>query len=285
MNGTLSLRKPFWLNKKIDFALCREVKSLLRGLGVNTICEEARCPNLSQCFSKKIVTFMILGNICTRDCRFCNVRKGKPKEVDYSEPVRVAEAVKRLNLKYVVITSPTRDDLPDGGASIFSLTVKEIKCLDSVQGVEVLIPDFMAQPELVRKVIEASPTVVVHNLETVPSLYSIIRSRANYQRCLKVLQLVKEINPSIPTKSGIMLGLGEEKREVREVLQDLREVGCDFLTIGQYLPPSNVHYPVKRYVPPEEFAFWEEIGLKMGFKRVLSSPYVRSSYWAQRFLD
>lgn len=276
------MRKPYWLNKKVDLSVLREIKSMLRKLHVNTVCEEAFCPNISECFGQKIATFMILGDTCTRNCAFCGVKKGSPSPPDSTQPQKVKEAVKKLRLEYVVITSPTRDDLDDGGASIFYSTVKEIKSLDWVKKVEVLIPDFGGSRDSIKKVVESKPDVISHNLETVPSLYLRVRREADYTRSLKVLRLVKELNPKIFTKSAIMLGLGEKEWEVKKVLEDLRSVGCDFLSVGQYLPPSKTHYPCQ-YIPLEKFLFWGKVGLQLGFKNVKSSPYIRSSYFAHTY--
>ncbi|MCK4809936.1 MAG: lipoyl synthase [Candidatus Omnitrophica bacterium] len=279
------MKKPSWLNKKLDLSLSRNLKTLLKGLNLHSVCEEALCPNISECFGKGVAAFMILGNICTRDCKFCGVRKGIPAGVDLAEPGRVKEAVKRLRLEYVVITSPTRDDLEDAGANIFCLTVKELKTLGSVKKIEILIPDFLGRKGLLEKVLKSSPNVVAHNLETVPSIYSLIRSKAYYERSLKILKFIKEINPGIYTKSAIMLGLGEKDFEVRDVLRDLIEVDCDFLSIGQYLPPSKSSWPLKKCVSPEEFKQWQDLALKMGFRKVLSAPYVRSSYLAHTYFN
>jgi lipoic acid synthetase len=278
------MRKPIWLDKKINLSYSRELKSLLRRLGIHTVCEEASCPNLSECFSRGVATFMILGVSCTRNCRFCGVKKGNPKELDFDEPTKIREAVKKLNLEYVVITSPTRDDLDDGGASLFFLTVKELRALECVKKVEVLIPDFWARPELIEKVLGAGPNVVSHNLETVPSIYPKVRDKADYNRSLEVLKLVKKINPNIFTKSGIMLGLGEEEGEVQRVLEDLVGAGCDFLSIGQYLAPSRHHWPTK-FLPPDKFKEWENFALRLGFKSVKSFPYARSSYLAHTYFE
>ncbi len=279
------MKKPPWLNKRLNFQFARNTKILLKDLNLHTVCQEALCPNISECFSKGVATFMILGDVCTRNCRFCGVKKGQPKEVDFQEPKRIKEAVKRLKLSYVVITSPTRDDLTDEGATLFYLTVKELKTLDFVKAVEVLIPDFSGKKHLLEIVLQSYPTVVSHNIETVPSLYPSIRCGADYQRSLKILSWSKEIAPCIYTKSGIMLGLGEKDEEVMEVLKDLRNVGCDFLSIGQYLPPSKTHIPPKEYIPYEKFEEWERIATGLGFKKVMSRPYVRSSYLAHTYFD
>lgn len=278
------MRKPYWLNKKIDFSASREIKCILKKLRINTVCEEALCPNISECFSKGVATFMILGDTCTRDCAFCGVRKGLPAPVDFSEPKKVKEAVKELKLEYVVVTSPTRDDLEDGGSTIFYNTVKEIKSLAFVKKVETLIPDFRGSRDSIKRVVESHPEVISHNLETVPSLYPMVRSGADYYRSLKVLRLVKELNPSIFTKSAIMLGLGEDDSEVIRVLNDLRKVSCDFLSLGQYLPPSKAHHPCQ-YIPIEKFEFWKKVGFQLGFRGIKSSPYTRSSYLAHTYFS
>ena len=277
--------KPSWLNKRIDLRSCHKVKSILRDLSLHSVCEESSCPNISECFHNGVATFMILGDTCTRECAFCGINKGQPCPVDYEEPKRVKEAVKRLNLKYVVITSPTRDDLCDGGAGLFCQTVEEIMSLDSGIMVEILIPDFKGKRELIEKVTKCRVKVISHNLETPSSLYIKVRRKAIYRRSLEVLKLIKEINKEILTKSGLILGLGEKKEEVIQTLQDLRNVGCDFLTLGQYLPPSLNHYPLKEYVTPDKFAYFQKYAENLGFQAVKSAPYVRSSYLAHSFVE
>lgn len=277
--------KPSWLDKKINLGSCRKVKSLLRDLHLHTVCEESLCPNLSECFNKRVATFMILGDRCTRSCSFCAVIKKKPKSVDISEPKRIREAVTRLGLNYVVITSPTRDDLNDGGADIFCQTVKEILSIGIDKKVEALIPDFKGQKDLIAKIAFSGVVTVAHNLETVPSLYIKVRKQAEYKRSLRVLKIIKQINKGILTKSGLMLGLGEKDHEIIEVLSDLKEVGCDIITLGQYLPPSLEHYPLKEYIHPEKFSFFKVLALKFGFKKVLSSAYARSSYLASSLAE
>jgi len=227
---------------------------------------------------------MILGNICTRRCSFCRVSKGSPKEFEYDQPKKIKEAVKRLRIKYAVVTSPTRDDILDGGASIFNQTAKEIKSLKEGILVEFLIPDFLGKEESIRKVSFSGAEVIAHNLETVPSLYIKVREGANYHRSLNVLKSIKRNNSSVFTKSGIMLGLGEKDKEIIKVLDDLRDIGCDFLTLGQYLCPSGKHYPVKEYIEPAKFKYWQEYAESIGFKGVISGPYVRSSYSAHSLL-
>lgn len=279
------MKKPSWLNKKIDLSLSRKTKEILKTHHLSTVCEEARCPNISECFSKGTATFMILGDVCTRDCAFCGVRKGIPTKVGLDEPERVKEAVRRLRLKYVVITSPTRDDLPDGGAIHFARTIHEVRSLPFVKKIEVLIPDLLGVETNVYPILESGPGVVGHNVETVPSLYTKIRPKADYERSIHIIKKIKEYSPHIFSKSGLMLGLGEKEHEVTRVLEDLREVRCDFLSIGQYLPPSKNHYPLCEYASPETFSHWQKVGLQMGFKKVLSAPYVRSSYLAHTYFE
>ncbi len=257
-------------------------KEILEDLALNTICESASCPNRSECFSKKTATFLILGDICTRNCRFCGVKKGRPLPLDPTEPERVTEAARRLELKYLVITSVTRDDLSDGGAEYFAQTIKKAKKRMPEIKVEVLTPDFKGSEDSLRTVLLAKPEVFNHNIETIERLYPEVRPEANYQRSLKVLKFAKE--DDFITKSGIMLGLGEEKEEVISAMEDLREVGCDYLTIGQYLKPNKKALPVKRFVTPEEFEEYKEIGEGMGFRGIASGPFVRSSYKAEELI-
>ncbi|MDQ7038102.1 MAG: lipoyl synthase [Aquificota bacterium] len=256
------------------------LKRILREAMLNTVCEESRCPNISECFSEGTATFMILGDRCTRSCSFCNVRRGKPLPPDPFEPYRILEAVKVLRLRYVVITSVTRDDLPDGGASQFASCVKTLK--ENIPGikVEVLIPDFCGSRSSLEVVLAEGPDVVAHNVETVPRLYSSVRGGADYRRSLEVLRTVKEIKGDVITKSALILGFGERKDEVIKVLEDLREAGCDVLTVGQYYQPSLRHHPVVKYYSQEEFDEIREIAYSMGFKFVASGPNVRSSYRA-----
>ncbi len=280
-----ALRKPEWLNKKIELKKCEEMFFYLKDLHLNTICQEARCPNISECFSKGVATFLILGDTCTRNCRFCAVKKGRPsQELDEQEPHRIAQAVERLGLKHIVITSVTRDDLPDGGAAIFVKVILNIRKRCEDVRIELLIPDFEGNEESVRKIVDAKPDIIAHNLETVPRLYKEIRNGANYTRSLKVLEMAKGFCKDIYTKSGIMLGFGEEEREVLDVFYDLRKVRCDFLSIGQYLAPSREHFPVKEYVNPDRFLYYKKRALELGFLYVESGPYVRSSYLASEYL-
>ncbi len=256
------------------------VKKLLRSLKLNTVCEESRCPNISECFSCGTATFMVLGNVCTRGCTFCNVNRGKPEKPDRTEPYRLLDAVKRMKLRYVVITSVTRDDLPDGGASHIAQCIRLIKSNDENIRVEVLIPDFKGSFKALRTIIDANPDVLNHNVETVPRLYSKVRKGANYERSLEVLKKSKEIAPHILTKSALILGLGERWEEVEKVLADLLSVGCDILTIGQYYQPTLRHHRIERFYTLEEFEKLKDMAYSMGFRYIVSGPNVRSSYKA-----
>ncbi|MCR2044164.1 lipoyl synthase [Anaerosalibacter massiliensis] len=279
-------RKPEWLNIKLrGNREINNVNNLVKGLSLNTVCKEANCPNLMECFSKRTATFMILGSNCTRNCTFCNVTTGKPEVVDLEEPLKVANAVKELGLKYVVITSVTRDDLPDGGAEHFAKVIESIKELNESIIVEVLIPDFKGDKTALSKVVESKPEVINHNVETIPKLYSTVRPMAIYERSLKLLENVKSMDKNILTKSGIMVGLGEKEGEVIDLFKDLRKVDCDILTIGQYLAPSKKHHPVVEYIHPDIFENYKNKALKMGFKFVASGPLVRSSYHADQVID
>lgn len=278
------MEKPSWLTKKLNLSACHEMKQFLRTLKLHTVCEESLCPNISECFNEGIATFMILGDSCTRNCKFCAVSKKEPSGIDWEEPRRIAEAVKRLNLSYTVITSPTRDDIADGGAELFYRTIEEIKNLDNSKKVEILIPDFLGRIEPLTRVANSKADVIAHNLETVPDLYCAIRPKADYKRSLSVLKTLKQLNKNIFTKSGIMLGFGEDEKQVVDVFHDLRCAGCNFLTLGQYLPPSLSHYPVKEYITPDKFLSLEKTAYNLGFMKVKSSPYVRSSYLASQFL-
>lgn len=276
-------QKPEWLRVRFRGGQnFEEVEEILKRFSLNTVCTEACCPNRMECYNRRTATFMILGRICTRNCTFCSVTKGQVQPLDPKEPFHVAQAVKKLNLKHVVITSVTRDDLPDGGAGQFAKVIKKIKELDNEVVVEVLIPDFSGNISALSKVVEAKPEIINHNVETVPRLYPSVRPMALYQRSLDLLKNVKAINNQIFTKSGIMVGLGEQKEEVIEVLKDLRSVKCDFLTIGQYLSPSKEHHPIIEYVHPYIFKKYKEIAIEMGFQHVASSPLVRSSYHADK---
>jgi len=277
--------KPAWLNKKISLEKCSEMKKNLRGLGVETVCEQAICPNISECFQRNEATFLILGRSCTRMCSFCNIEKSSPLPLDPEEPKRVASAVKQLGLKHVVITSVTRDDLADAGAGVFAETVLRIREQSPSVSIEVLIPDFQLSLSALKTVADSKPDIIAHNLETVPSLYQSVRQGGNYPRSLSLLRILKDLFPDFKTKSGLMLGFGEKQGEVLSVMKDLRSVKCDFLSIGQYLAPSNQHHPVKKYIHPEKFNFYKEEGQKMGFLYIQSGPYVRSSYMAGDYLS
>lgn len=274
------LRKPEWLKKKIEFDQGQATSALLKKLKINTVCREARCPNISECFKKHYATFLILGRNCTRRCMFCNVEKNTPDPVDRKEPQRIAQAVKALGLRHVVITSVTRDDLSDGGASSFIETVQKIKGLATI---ELLIPDFLGHPAAIETVAKSKPDILGHNVETVPRLYC-LRVGADYKRSLRTLAHAKKTNKNLKTKSALMLGLGEEKHEVVRVLEDLRKIGCDFLALGQYLRPSIKNTKVVCYITPEDFKNYKTIALQMGFAHVESGPYVRSSAMAERYL-
>ena len=258
-------------------------ENLLEQLHLQTVCRNAQCPNQGTCFTEGTATFLILGNICTRNCTFCAVTHGPPKGVDRKEPNRIAQAVTVMNIKHVVITSVTRDDLPDGGAFQFVETIKTVRNENLGVTIEVLIPDLMGSEDALTRILDERPEVLNHNLETVPRLYPKVRPQADYRRSLELLQSVKKSHTPCFTKSGIMVGLGEQIDEVRAVMEDLRSVSCDFLTIGQYLRPSFDHYPIRRYVSQEEFQFYKEIGEVMGFKAVFSSRLVRSSFMAGDF--
>jgi len=270
--------KPQWLNKKMDFDNIAEVTKMLRMLKLHTVCEGARCPNISECFARSTATFMILGDVCTRNCSFCAINQSKPFPPDAEEPKHVAEAAAQLKLKHVVVTSVTRDDLADGGASQFARTIEEIRKTSPLASIEVLIPDFGGIQSNIDIVIEAKPHIINHNVETVPSIFASVRPMGNYNTSLSLLKYVKQSDKNSITKSGIMVGLGESFNEVVQVMDDLRNVGCDVMTIGQYLPPSSEHALLREYVTPEIFEKYRKIALEKGFLYVASSPYVRSSY-------
>lgn len=276
-------RKPEWLQKRVNPGEQAGMRALLGELRLNTVCQQALCPNISECFRCGQATFLILGRLCTRQCSFCNVDKAQPQPVDSGEPARVAEAVARLGLSHVVITSPTRDDLPDGGASIHAATVAAIRAVSPATRIEPLIPDFRGDRHSLATVMASRPNIVAHNVETVGRLYH-IRSGADYGRSLDVLSTCRDLSPETPVKSGIMLGMGETGDEVVQVLGDLRGAGCAYLSIGQYLAPSRNHYPVQEYIRPEVFETLRETALGMGFLHVESGPYVRSSYHAGQYL-
>ena len=276
---TNKLRKPEWIKVQLPIQEAYfNIKNLIKTHKLNTVCEEAACPNRGECWSQGTATFMILGNICTRSCGFCNVITGKPTELDLDEPIRVARAAQTLNLKHLVITSVNRDELADGGASIWANTIIEVRRLNPNAQIEVLIPDLKGNREALITIFETYPDILNHNIETVPRLYSQVRPQANFEQSLQVLQLAKAHN--LTTKSGIMLGLGEDTSEVIQVLEELRRNQVDLLTIGQYLQPTPNHLPIIRYIHPDEFNNYRDIGLKLGFKNVFSGPLVRSSYHA-----
>ncbi len=275
--------RPGWL--KLRFRTGRDyetVTDLLKKSSLHTVCQEAKCPNLWECFSRKTATFMIMGPHCTRNCRFCAVVHGPPEPPEPDEPMRVAKAVRELLLNYVVITSVTRDDLPDGGADVFAQTITEIRNSNPHIHVEVLVPDFRGSKGASRTIVDAHPDVFNHNMETVPRLYSSVRPAAIYRRSLDLLKRIKEYAPEIYTKSGLMLGLGERREEISKTLQDLLDAGCSLLTLGQYLQPTRNHLPVDRFLHPDEFDAWRCTALEMGFAEVASGPFVRSSFQARK---
>ena len=275
--------KPPWLKRRFVFnASTKEVNDLLRDLTLHTVCQEAHCPNQSECFGNHTATFMILGDNCTRNCTFCAVAHGTLEIPDPGEPQRVAEAVSRLGLRYVVLTSVTRDDLSDGGGSHFAATIKAIRSVARDILVEVLVPDFQGSTQALATVVAAQPAVLNHNLETVPRLYPAVRPQADYQRSLWLLDEVKRLRPETTTKSGFMVGLGERKQEVSSLLRNLRQANCDLVTIGQYLRPSQEHHPVVDYIHPEIFKAYQQEAEALGFSGVASGPYVRSSYQAEK---
>lgn len=278
------MRLPEWIKVK-SFTGLHETKQILRNYGLSTVCEEARCPNRGECFSKPTATFMILGSSCTRNCSFCAVEASGPKPIDSGEPERVALAVKEMGLNYVVITSVTRDDLEDGGAMHFARTVKAIRDHSDGVKIEVLTPDFRGDYKALKVVVDAMPDVFNHNVETVPRLYPYVRPQADYMRSLKVLSDARSIAPDIKTKSGFMVGFGETFNEIIDVLKNLRDAGCDTVTIGQYLRPSMKNLPVRQYVRPEMFDVYREIALDLGFKFAASSPLVRSSMNAEEMYN
>jgi len=289
----MEVRAPNWLinevrkaKRGINAQVVENTRNLLANLHLATVCEQAACPNRGECFSNRTATFLILGDICTRGCFFCAVKYGKPAAtLDEEEPERIAEAVNALGLGHVVITSVTRDDLPDGGAGYYARVVKVVREHCPNVKVELLIPDFCGSKGALSSIIDVAPDVLAHNLETVPRLYPTVRQGADYLRSLTILREAKAMMPCLITKSGIMLGLGEEKHEVKGVLKDLCDVGCDMLTIGQYLSPSIRHWPVARYVKPVEFGDWQRLARAVGFKNVASGPLVRSSYKAPVFFQ
>jgi len=279
-------RHPDWLKVRIgggeNFS---KVKTLLRTAKLHTICEEAKCPNIAECFGCGTAVFLILGNVCTRDCKYCNVTHGNPGPLNKNEPRDIAESVKTLGLKYVVVTSVTRDDLPDGGARIFSQTIQEIRQLNPVVHIEVLIPDFKADGTALQSIVDSAPDVINHNIEVVETLFPEIRPQGEYQRSLSVLRTIKTMDKQMKTKSGFMIGLGETKEQILATIQDLKTAHVDFLTIGQYLQPTKQHAEIKKYYTPDEFQEFKNIALSLSFAHVESGPLVRSSYHAQNALQ
>jgi lipoic acid synthetase len=277
-------RAPDWIrDKRLRLAELHDVKRVMRSRFLHTVCEEARCPNRGECFSRGTATFLLLGNVCTRACGFCDIANGRPLPVDPLEPSRVAAAATQMDLKFVVVTSVDRDDLPDGGAGHFVATIEALRALSPKPGIEVLTPDFRGRLESVRAVVEARPDVFNHNVETVPRLYPRARRGSRLDRSLAVLAAAKEADPAMTTKSGFMLGLGETSDEVLDLLEGLRAALVDIVTIGQYLRPSRENLPVEEYVSPEIFDRYREAGEEMGFRHVFSGPFVRSSYRAEEF--
>ena len=276
-------RLPPWLrNKNILKPSSHRIKRILRKYSLHSVCEEANCPNRGECFSMGTATFLIMGDICTRNCRFCAIKKGRPAPLDEKEPENLRLAIAEMELNYVVLTSVTRDDLPDGGAEHFKRCVESIKNMDRDIIVEVLVPDFKGDLKSIETVISSGIDVFNHNIETVPSLYEKVRPMANYNTSLNVLKMAKELNSKMPVKSGIMVGLGESMEEIEKTLDDIKNTGCDLITIGQYLQPKHSNLTVDRYLTPEEFDKIREYALNIGFKGVFSSPLVRSSYLAHK---
>jgi lipoic acid synthetase len=280
----MSQRLPEWLTIRLPRPeTMKQVEAMMRAKNLHTVCESARCPNMPECWSKKTATFMILGDTCTRSCGFCAIKVGKGEEIDIFEPLNVARVANDLGLKHVVVTSVARDDLKDEGANQFAKTINSLRNLNPLMIVEVLTPDFKAKPELIKTVTDAKPDIFNHNIETIERLHTVVRPQAKYARTLSVLRTVKELDPAIYTKSGIMLGLGESREEVLKTLEDLRSAGVDAVTIGQYLRPTMKHLPVNSYIHPSEFAEYEKIGEELGFAFVASGPFIRSSYNAIEF--
>jgi len=280
--SSVFVQKPDWLKRRLPTGPAFEkIKGMIGRDRLHTVCQEAKCPNIWECFSHKTATFLIMGSRCTRSCRFCSVPEGNLEPPDPQEPVRVARVSREMGLKYVVITSVTRDDLADGGAGIFAETIKAIRHRIPDGCVEVLIPDFQGSKDALYTVLDAGPDVLNHNIETVVRLYPRVRPQANYRRSLQLIQRAHEFDPQLPTKSGLMLGLGELSEEITQTLEDMLQAGCRILTLGQYLQPSKNHLAVERFIPPEEFELWRKKALKMGFAEVASGPFVRSSYHAQ----
>ena len=274
-------RKPSWIRVRLtNSSIYSDTKKIVKNNNLHTVCEEAGCPNISECWSKKHATFMIMGDTCTRACAFCNVKTGIPNSLDENEPSRVAKATKDLSLSHVVITSVDRDDLPDGGAEHFVKTITAIRVDNPKTTIEILTPDFLRKGEVYKNVVDAEPDVFNHNIETVPSNYTKVRPGSRYFQSINLLKEVKDYNNKIFTKSGLMLGLGEKEEELYQVMDDLRCAGVDFLTLGQYLQPTEKHYPIKKFIPPDDFVKFKKIAYSKGFLQVSSSPMTRSSYHA-----
>jgi len=282
--GEIEVRKPAWLKTKIPIGKkYMGVREIVEKNNLHTICTSGHCPNMAECWGRGTATLMILGDICTRSCKFCNVKTGKPLPADWKEPERVAESVKKMGVKHCVLTSVDRDDLDDGGAEIWARTIKKIKEINPNTTIEALIPDFNGNTNLIKKVINAKPEVISHNLETVKRLTPIARSKAKYDLSLEVIRYIS--NEGVRSKSGIMVGIGEKKEEVYETMDDLKAVGCEVFTIGQYLQPTKRHLGVKEFITPELFEEYRKAGLEKGFRFVESSPLVRSSYHAEKHVD
>ncbi len=278
---TTPKRRPPWLRVKAPAGEAyRQVREVMRSKALHTVCEEAMCPNLGECWGHGTATFLILGDVCTRTCGFCDIKHGRPRPLDWSEPERVAQAVREMNLRHAVITSVNRDDRRDGGAPIFAMIIRRIRELVPGCSIEVLIPDFKGSLEALRIVMDARPEILNHNVETVPRLFKTVQPQDNYAWARRILTAAKQMDPEVLTKSGLMVGLGETMEEIKAVMRDLRDWGVDILTIGQYLQPSRKHLPIARYYTPEEFAELKAYGLELGFKWVESGPLVRSSYRA-----
>ena len=281
---TTHLNKPSWLVKRITLnSDTARVKSILRFYCVDTVCEHALCPNRHECYSRGTVTFLVMGSVCTRSCLFCNIQPGKPSPLEPEEPKKVANVVEQLGIRHAVITSVSRDDLEDGGAEHLVNIFYAVRSLDNPPAVELLIPDFCGNSRLISMILNVKPEIIGHNIDTVPGLYSVIRPQASYQRSLEVVKQLSE-DRDVIVKSGLMLGMGEERSEVIEVLEDLYEAGCDILTLGQYLAPSPEHYPVKRYLHPDEFKSLTDLSYKIGFSQVYSGVFQRSSFEAEKIL-
>ncbi|MCC6545416.1 MAG: lipoyl synthase [Nitrospirae bacterium] len=286
MNLYKHQRRPEWLKTRLPAGdIYLHIKRLLRSSELNTVCEEANCPNIGECFNQRTATFLILGDICTRGCRFCNVESGVPGTIDLDEPERVAKAAREMGLKHIVVTSVTRDDIHDGGASVYAKTISQIRRYNPGSTIEVLIPDFKGSDEALKTVILASPEIINHNIETVPGLYKTVRPGAVYDQSLRLLKTVSENGLHITAKAGLMVGLGEQLQEIVDVMKDIRDSGCDILTIGQYLSPTRNHLPVHRYYHPNEFKELKAIGMEQGFKYIEAGPLVRSSYHAAMQMD